>query len=78
MVILRTGLYRTEEGLSPAAFRLLEQLRPRRRVIITGEVGALAKDAKRLVKMGYRPLTFQPLDLTPQGFWVEIVSQWRK
>jgi 23S rRNA (uracil1939-C5)-methyltransferase len=78
VVILRTGLYRTEEGLSPAAFRLLEQLRPRRRVIITGEVGALAKDAKRLVKMGYRPLAFQPVDLAPQGFWVEVVSQWRK
>ncbi|MBP6016643.1 MAG: class I SAM-dependent RNA methyltransferase [Candidatus Promineofilum sp.] len=78
VVILRTGLYRPEEGLSPAAFRLLERLRPRRRVVITGEAGALAKDAKRLAKMGYRPVAFQPVDLAPQGFWVEVVSQWRK
>ena len=78
VVLLRTGLYRLEEGLSPAAFRLLERLRPRRRVVITGEVGALAKDAKRLVKIGYRPVAFQPVDLTPQGFWVEVVSVWRK
>ncbi|HRN68359.1 MAG TPA: TRAM domain-containing protein [Promineifilum sp.] len=69
---------RPADGLSPAAFRLLERLHPRRRVVVTGEVGALAKDAKRLAKMGYRPLAFQPVDLSPQAFQVEIVSLWRK
>ncbi len=78
MVVLRTGLQRAEEGLSAAAFRLLERLHPRRRVVITGEVGALAKDARRLTKMGYRPLAFQPVDVTPQAYLVEVVSVWRK
>jgi len=69
---------RPADGLSPAAFRLLERLHPRRRVVVVGEVGALAKDAKRLAKMGYRPLAFQPVDLSPQAFQVEVVSLWRK
>lgn len=78
VVVLRPGVQRVEDGLSPAAFRLLERLRPRRRVIVCGEVGALARDAKRLAKMGYRPLAFQPIDTTPQSFHTEIVSLWRK
>lgn len=78
VVVLRCGVQRMEEGLSEAAFRLLERLHPRRRVVVVGEVGALAKDAKRLVKMGYRPVALQPVDVLPQGFWVEVVSVWRK
>ncbi len=69
---------RPAEGLSAAAFALLERLHPRRRVIIVEEAGALAKDAKRLLKLGYRPAAFQSVDLSPQGFWVEVVSLWRK
>ncbi len=69
---------RPADGLSAAAFGLLERLRPRKRVIIIDEAGQLAKDAKRLVKMGYRPVAFQPVDVAPQGFQVEIVSLWRK
>jgi 23S rRNA (uracil1939-C5)-methyltransferase len=69
---------RPAEGLSPAAFKLLERLHPRRRVVVVEEVGALAKDAKRLVKLGYRPVGFQPVDLSPQGFWIETISLWRK
>jgi 23S rRNA (uracil1939-C5)-methyltransferase len=78
VVVLRTGVQRMEEGLSPAAFRLLERLHPRRRVVITGEVGTLAKDAKRLAKMGYRPVALQPVDTTPQAFQTDVVSLWRK
>lgn len=78
VVILRPGVYRPERGLSPAAFALLERLRPRRRVIVAGEVGTLARDAKRLTKMGYRPLAFQPLDLWPRSFQTEVISLWRK
>lgn len=78
VVILRPGVSRPEDGLSPAAFRLLERLHPRRRIVVAGEVGTLAKDAKRLSKMGYRPAAFQPIDLNPQAFPVEIVSLWRK
>lgn len=78
VAVLRPGTLRAEDGLSPAAWRLLERLRPRRRVVIVAEVGALAKDAKRLTKMGYRPVACQPVDLAPQGYWVEMVSVWRK
>ena len=78
VAVLRPGTLRAEDGLSPAAWRLLERLRPRRRVVIVAEVGALAKDAKRLTKMGYRPVACQPVDLAPQGYWVDMVSVWRK
>jgi 23S rRNA (uracil1939-C5)-methyltransferase len=71
-------ILRPAEGLSAAALGLLERLRPRRRVVVAGEVGPLAKDAKRLTKMGYRSVAFQPVDCAPQGFWVEMVSVWRK
>ena len=69
---------RPADGLSPAGFGLLERLRPRKRVVIISEVGPLAKDAKRLTKMGYRPVALQPVDVAPQGFQVEMVSLWRK
>ncbi len=78
VVVLRPGLLRAEQGLSAAAFALLQRLHPRRRIIVSGEVGTLAKDAKRLTKMGYRPLAFQPIDPGPQSFPVEVVSLWRK
>ncbi len=78
VVILRPGVYRLERGLSPAAFALLERLRPRRRIIVAGEVGTMARDAKRLTKMGYRPLAFQPVDLWPRSFQTEVISLWRK
>jgi len=78
VVVLRPDAARIEQGLSSAAFALLERLRPRRRVIVAGEIGTLAKDAKRLAKMGYRPLAFQPVDMWPRSFQTEVVSLWRK
>jgi 23S rRNA (uracil1939-C5)-methyltransferase len=69
---------RPAEGLSAAALALLERLRPRRRILVIAEVGALAKDARRLVKLGYRPVAFQPVDCAPQGYWIETISLWRK
>ena len=78
VLVLRPGVSRPEDGLSPAAFRLLERLHPRRRIVLAAEVGTLAKDAKRLIKMGYRPSAFQPIDLNPQAFPVEVISLWRK
>ena len=48
------------------------------RVVVVAEVGALAKDAKRLAKAGYRPVSFQPVDLGPQGFEVEVVGGWAR
>ena len=66
---------RPEAGLSAGALEWLAAARPGR-VVVAAEVGALAKDAKRLAQVGYRPTAFQPVDLAPQGFWVEVVGQW--
>jgi len=66
---------RPEEGLSAAALDWLARARPGR-VVVLAEVGALAKDAKRLAKAGYRPVAFQPVDVAPQGFGVEVVGMW--
>ena len=46
------------------------------RVVVVAEVGALAKDAKRLAGAGYRPVAFQPVDVEAQGFEVEVVGVW--
>ena len=64
-------------GLSPAAFDWLGRARPGR-VVVVAEVGALAKEAKRLAGMGYRPVAFQPVDVGPQGFGVEVVGVWSR
>jgi 23S rRNA (uracil1939-C5)-methyltransferase len=62
-------------GLSPAAVEWLAAARPGR-VVVAAEVGTLAKEAKRLAGAGYRPGAFQPVDVGPQGFGVEVVSRW--
>jgi len=46
--------------------------------VVVAEVGLLAKDAKRLAGVGYRPVAFQPLDVAPQGFGVEVVGVWSR
>ena len=63
-------------GLSPAAVDWLAAARPGR-VVVVAEVGLLAKDAKRLAGVGYRPVAFQPVDVAPQGFGVEVVGVWQ-
>ena len=64
-------------GLSPAAFDWLARAQPGR-VVVVAEVGALAKDAKRLAGAGYRPVSFQPVDVEAQGFGVEVVGGWAR
>ena len=64
-------------GLSPAAFDWLAAARPGR-VVVVAEVGLLAKEAKRLAGAGYRPVAFQPVDVGPQGFGVEVVGGWSR
>jgi 23S rRNA (uracil1939-C5)-methyltransferase len=63
-------------GLTPAAGEWLAAVRPGR-VVVVAEVGLLAKDAKRLAGVGYRAVSFQPVDVAPQGFGVEVVGVWR-
>jgi len=47
-------------------------------VVVVAEVGALAKEAKRLAGAGYRAVAFQPVDVAPQGFGVEVVGVWSR
>jgi 23S rRNA (uracil1939-C5)-methyltransferase len=63
-------------GLTPAAGEWLAAVRPGR-VVVVAEVGLFAKDAKRLAGVGYRAVSFQPVDVAPQGFGVEVVGVWR-
>ena len=71
------AILRPAEGLSAAALAWLARARPARLVVVA-EVGRLAKDAKPLARAGYRPVAFQPLDLEPQNFAVEVVSAWTR
>ena len=71
------AVLRPEAELSEAALDWLAAARPRR-VVVAAEVGSLAKDAKRLARAGYRPVAFQPVDIAPQGFWVEVVGVWAR
>ena len=64
-------------GLSPAALEWLGRARPGR-VVVAAEVGARAKEAKRLAGVGYRSVAFQPVDVGPQGFGVEVVGVWSR
>jgi 23S rRNA (uracil1939-C5)-methyltransferase len=64
-------------GLSPAAGEWLAAARPGR-VVVVAEVGLLAKEAKRLAGAGYRAVAFQPVDVAPQGFGVEVVGVWSR
>ena len=64
-------------GLSPATLEWLATARPGR-VVVVAEVGLLAKEAKRLVGVGYRAVAFQPVDVAPQGFGVEVVGVWAR
>ncbi|HOU42256.1 MAG TPA: hypothetical protein PK829_13400, partial [Promineifilum sp.] len=63
--------------LPAAALDWLAQARPERLVVVA-EVGLLAKEAKRLAGAGYRPVAFQPVDVGPQGFEVEVVGGWAR
>ena len=71
------AVLRPAEGLSAAALAWLARARPAR-LVLAAEVGRLAKDAKPLARAGYRPVAFQPLDLEPQNFAVEVVSAWAR
>lgn len=69
------AVFRPEDGLSAATVDWLRRARPSR-VIVTGEAGVLAKDAKRLAGAGYRPVAFQPLDLMPQAYRIDVLGVW--
>lgn len=63
------------EALDPAIGSWIARTRPRR-VIVVGEIGPVAKDAKRFGQAGYRLRNVMPVDARPQGFQVMAVAVW--
>jgi len=52
----------------------LGDLNVKRLVYVSGDVGSLARDCKRLGKAGYRLETVQPLDFAPQTYHVDAAA----
>lgn len=61
-------------GISTHAIDALAALELRQIVYVSCEPSTLARDAKRLVRKGYRLVDVQPVDMFPQTFHIECVA----
>ncbi|GIK29654.1 MAG: class I SAM-dependent RNA methyltransferase [Chloroflexi bacterium] len=62
------------DGLSLAAMDALgQQVRPRRIVYVSSDAATLGRDIKRLVRHGYSVENIQPIDLSPQTYYLDSV-----
>lgn len=52
----------------------LARLGVKRLVYVSDDPGTLARDTRRLEKAGYRLVTVQPIDLSPQTYYVDSVA----
>ncbi|MDX1416497.1 MAG: TRAM domain-containing protein [Candidatus Promineifilaceae bacterium] len=64
------------EGLTVPVIKSIADLRPRRLVYVSSEVGTVARDAKGLSRVGFRLLEVQPIDMMPQTYRIDTVSLW--
>lgn len=62
------------EGLSIEAVDLLAASSIRRLVYVSSDPATLARDAKRLVRHGFRLGIVQPIDLAPQTYWIDSAA----
>jgi tRNA/tmRNA/rRNA uracil-C5-methylase (TrmA/RlmC/RlmD family) len=62
------------DGLSLTVIDGLAALRPKRIVYVSSDPATLARDAQRLVRHGYRLTFAQPIDLSPQTYYIDAVA----
>jgi tRNA/tmRNA/rRNA uracil-C5-methylase (TrmA/RlmC/RlmD family) len=55
----------------------LSRLGVGRFVYVSDDPATLARDTRRLVKAGYRLVTTQPIDLSPQTYYVDTVALYK-
>jgi 23S rRNA (uracil1939-C5)-methyltransferase len=63
------------EGLSIEAIDALARLKIPVLIYVSGDPATLARDAKRLVAQGYRLDRVQPIDLSPQTYFIDSVCK---
>ncbi|MCA9908415.1 MAG: class I SAM-dependent RNA methyltransferase, partial [Anaerolineae bacterium] len=61
-------------GLHDDVIAGLRNLNVKRLVYVSGDAAALARDCKRLQRVGYRLSVVQPLDFAPQTYHVDAVA----
>jgi 23S rRNA (uracil1939-C5)-methyltransferase len=66
------------QGLGREAFEALMALEIPRLVYVSDDPAVLAKDAKHLARSGYRLSVAQPIDLSPQTYYVDTVALFLK
>jgi 23S rRNA (uracil1939-C5)-methyltransferase len=65
-------------GLTAPVISSIKTIGPPRLVYVSSELSTLARDAKNLVRAGYRLVEVQPIDMRPQTYYVDTVSLWKK
>lgn len=66
-----------EGGMPASILQPLIQLAPDRLVYVSSDVATLARDARHLVRAGYRLVQLQPIDMEPQTYRILTVSLWQ-
>jgi len=62
------------DGLSLTVVDELAALKPARIVYLSSDAATLARDAQRLTRQGYRLIHVQPIDLSPQTYYIDAVA----
>ncbi len=62
------------DGLSLTIIDELAALKPGRIVYLSSDPATLARDAQRLTRQGYRLISVQPIDLSPQTYYIDTVA----
>ncbi len=65
-------------GLPPEVIGQLAALAPARLAYVSCDPATLARDARRLMQVGYRLERLTPLDLFPQTYHIETLSTWHR